>query len=180
MVLEDMDRMIEGMLGPIMDDAAKDQCPLCPARALPLTEREVEERMTLWQAISRLWLAQVLEERDLQNIAWILAHSRFDWQQIERICVYEVAPVVHENLRQEGGVWGSFDTVWLISAIEQNMRNSCYQQDALRGREYMMELVARDWERVKQYFRGLRSASRLTLEEQRGIMRLLRSAEGKM
>ncbi|HAS52750.1 MAG TPA: hypothetical protein DCS42_00815 [Nitrospiraceae bacterium] len=119
----------------------------------------------------------MLVERDLQDLAWILARSRFDWQELERICVYEVAPVVHENLRREEGIWRVFDAVWLISAIEQNMQQACYQQDALRQREYMMELVARDWDRVKQYVRGIRSTGRLSLEEQRGIVGLLRSAD---
>ncbi|OGW29698.1 MAG: hypothetical protein A2X56_06305 [Nitrospirae bacterium GWC2_57_13] len=177
MVLEDIDKMIEGMMGPIREDAAKDTCPICPARALPFTNRELDERLPVWRAISRLWLAQVLVERDLQDLAWILARSRFDWQELERICVYEVAPVVHENLRREEGIWRVFDAVWLISAIEQNMQQACYQQDALRQREYMMELVARDWDRVKQYVRGIRSTGRLSLEEQRGIVGLLRSAD---
>ena len=75
------------------------------------------------------------------------------------------------------GVWGAFDLQSLQKAITKNMRNPEYRQEALANREYMTAFVARDWERIKQYVRELRSGRRLTAEEQSAILRLLQAAE---
>ena len=138
---------------------------------------DVKERLTVWQSIARLWLAQDLAERELLVIAGALAQSRYDWSELQRIYLYEVAPAVHTNLRGGRGVWGAFDTQWLKRAIMKNMDNPRYRQDALRNRERMTELVARDWERIKQYVHELRFGRRLTAEEQGAISRLLQTSE---
>ena len=146
--------------------------------ARPCEERSaVRDRITVWHALSRLWLAQMLTEDDRRVIAHTLAASPFELPEIDRICVYEVAPVVHENLRREHGVWGSFDAAWLLSSIEQNMRSARYRQEALRNRERMMELVSRDWDAVKTYVKALRGAPGLSEEEQRGLIGLLKEGD---
>ncbi len=134
---------------------------------------DVKERLTVWQSIARLWLAQELRERDLLEVARTLVQSRYDWSELQRIYLYEVAPAVHTNLRGGDGVWGAFDPQWLKAAIMKNMRNPQYRQDALRNRDRMTELVARDWERIKQLIHELRFGRRLTAEEQGAIARLL-------
>lgn len=138
---------------------------------------DVKEWLTVWQSIACLWLAQELGEHELQIIARILAQSSYDWSELQRIYLYEVAPAVHTNLRNGGGVWGAFDTQWLKVAIMKNLSNPQYRQDALRNRERMTELVARDWERIKQYVHELRFGRKLTAEEQGAIARLLQTAE---
>ena len=40
-------------------------------------------------------------DHDLQAIARALAQSPYDWTELQRIYLYEVAPVVHENLRMD-------------------------------------------------------------------------------
>jgi hypothetical protein len=149
-----------------------------PARSCD-AEAQIRERIPVWQAISRLWLAQSLTDGDLSGIAQALADSAFDWAQIERICVYEVAPVVHENLRKPGGVWGSFNPGWLRKAILRHVRNPEYRQDALRSREHLTELVAADWAKIRTEFRELRLRKGLSPAEQRGLLRLLQAAEGR-
>ena len=138
---------------------------------------EAGERLAVWQSIACLWLAQELGEHELQIIARILAQSSYDWSELQRIYLYEVAPAVHTNLRTGGGVWGAFDTQWLKGAIMKNMRNPQYRQDALRNRERMTDLVARDWERIKQHVHELRAGRKLTAEEQGASARLLQTAE---
>jgi hypothetical protein len=59
----------------------------------------------------------------------------------------------------------------------KNMDNPRYRQDALRNRERMTELVARDWERIKKYVHELRFGRKLTAEEQGAIARLLQTSE---
>ncbi len=138
---------------------------------------DVKERLTVWLSIARLWLAQELGERDLMAIAGTLAQSRHAWSELQRIYLYEVAPAVHANLRSGNGVWGAFDPQWLKGAIMKNMCNPQYRQDALRDREQMTELVARDWERIKQYVHEHRFGRRLTAEELGAIERLLQAGD---
>jgi hypothetical protein len=138
---------------------------------------DVKERLWVWQSIARLWLAQELGERDLLAIARTLAQSRYDWPELQRIYLYEVAPAVHANLQGGNGVWSAFDPQWLKGAIMWNMCNPQYRQDALRNRERLTELVARDWERIKQYVQELRFGRRLTAEEQGAIAQLLQAAD---
>jgi hypothetical protein len=138
---------------------------------------DVKERLWVWQSIARLWLAQELGEHDLLAIARTLAQSRYDWSELQRIYLYEVAPAVYGNLHGGNGVWGAFDAQWLKGAIMRNMCNPQYRQDALRDRERMTELVARDWECIKQYVHELRFGQRLTAEEQGAIERLLQTTE---
>jgi hypothetical protein len=140
---------------------------------------DVKEQLLVWQAIARLWLAQELGERELLAISRTLAQSRYDWPELQRIYLYEVAPAVHANLQGGNGrgVWGAFDPQWLKGAIMWNMCNPRYRQDALRDREQMTELVARDWESIKQYVHDLRFGRRLTAEEQGAIEQLLQATE---
>lgn len=137
----------------------------------------VRHRIAVWHSLSRLWLAQMLTDDDRRYIAHTLAASPFDLSELERICVYEVAPVVHGNLRREQGVWGSFDAAWLLSSIEQNMRRVDYRQEALRNREYLMELVGRDWDTIKACVKALRSSPGLSEEEQQGLIRLMQERD---
>ena len=138
---------------------------------------EVRERLEVWQSIARLWLAQELGNHELQMVARTLAQSRYDWSELQRIYLYEVAPAVHDNLRRGNGVWAAFDPQWLKGAIMKNMNNPQYRQEALRNREQMTDLVASDWERIKHYVHELRFGRRLTAEEQGAIARLLQTAK---
>lgn len=157
MVFEELDIIIEQLFHSLVDTSPKDVRPWRPASPLHLSEQDIAERTPVWQAISDLWLEQELEEYEVRAIAWALAQSPHDWQQLEEIFLFEVAPVVHGNLRDGAGVWGSFDILSLREAIVKNMRNPLYAQEALSNREGMTELVADDWKRVRAYFIGFRS-----------------------
>lgn len=176
MVLSENDRMLETAASRSVDRSRSAQAAQA-GRALISAGDEARERQTVRQAIACLWLAQELGDHDLKAIARALAQSHYDWTELQRIYLYEVAPVVHENLRKDKGVWGAFDPRWLREAIMKNMQNQEYRQEALRNREYMTAFVARDWERIQQYVRELRSGQRLTAEEQSALVRLLQAAE---
>ena len=158
MVFEELDIIIEQLFHSLVDTSPKDVRPWRPASPLHLNEQDIKERTPVWQAISDLWLAQELEEYEVRAIAWALAQSPHDWQQLEEIFLFEVAPVVHGNLRGGAGVWGSFDILSLREAIARNLRNPLYAQEAISNREGMTELVADDWKRVRAYFIGFRSS----------------------
>ena len=176
MVLKENDRIQETAANRSVDRSRSAQAAQA-GRALISARDEARERQTVWQAIACLWLAQELGDHDLQAIARALAQSHYDWTELQRIYLYEVAPVVHENLRTDKGVWGAFDPQSLQEAIMKNMLNPEYRQKALADREYMTAFVARDWERIQQYVRELRSGRRLTAEEQSALVRLLQAAE---
>lgn len=176
MVLKDTLDHARKNAGPSPDRRPKHGYALNAATPRPVND-QVRVRIPVWRAISMLWLQQVLEDHDLRSIARVLAESPFDWEEIQRIFLYEVAPVVHENLRKGDGVWGAFDTQWLAESIMKNVQNPHYRQEALRNREYWTELVVRDWGKVKDSFREFRLGRYLSPAEQREIVRLLERAE---
>ncbi len=157
MVFEELEEVIEELFHSLVDTRPKEVRPWRPASPLHLSEQDITKRTPIWQAISDLWLAQELEDYELRSIAWALAQSDHDWQQLEEIYLFEVAPVVHGNLRGGSGVWGSFDILSLREAIAKNLRNPLYAPEALNNREGMTELVADDWKRIREYFIGFRS-----------------------
>ena len=142
-------------------------------------EKNIRDRLPLWRAISSLWLERVLNDAEVRSIARILADSRYDWLELQRIYLYEVAPVVHANLRAGHGVWDAFDTGWLRNGILKNMLNPKYAQEALKNRDYLTEFVARDWERIKKHVHDIRRNRCMSPAEQRGIITLLKSLERK-
>ena len=117
-----------------------------------LLPEEINERLPVWKAISRLWLDNEFDDSDAQYLAHVLIRSTYDWEKIEDIFLYEVAPAVHGNLRLVAGEWAAFDEDWLKENILRNMARPDYRKKAFKKKEYMMALVAEDWRVVKKYY----------------------------
>ena len=180
MVLHEVDMSGNGGVKPVASSDKSERPSLYSAhpRKDP-GEMNIRDRLPLWRAISSLWLERVLNDAEVRSIARILADSRYDWLELQRIYLYEVAPVVHANLRAGHGVWEAFDTRWLQKEIMKNMLNPQHTRAALKNREYLTEFVAGDWERIKKYVHDIRRNRRMSPAEQRGIITLLKSLERK-
>ena len=115
---------------------------------LALSSTEISERLPVWHAISELWLDSELTEADLTYLAGRLADSRYSLSELEDIYLVEVAPVVHDNLRQVAGDWGLFDLEWLKEAVLRHLADPHHRARALRQKAYMTEFVAEDWNTI--------------------------------
>ncbi|MGH9901020.1 MAG: DUF7079 family protein, partial [Pyrinomonadaceae bacterium] len=77
-----------------------------------LSGEEIERRRPVWLAVSDLWLDTELDEADLRRIAGVLADSGYAVEELTRIYLYEVAPVVYLNMFSVAGAWAGFDPQW--------------------------------------------------------------------
>ena len=78
-----------------------------------LSEAEIRSRLPVWDAIADLFLDTELDAADRERIARALARSPFPADELDAIYRYEVAPVVHGNLKVVAGEWAGFGEAWL-------------------------------------------------------------------
>jgi hypothetical protein len=82
-----------------------------------LSEVEIEARLPVWDAIADLFLDTVVDGSMLEHIAEELARSPFSVDELREIYLFEVAPVVHRNLKIVAGEWAGFGREWLRERI---------------------------------------------------------------
>lgn len=103
----------------------------------PLSPRDLERRKPVWIALSNLWLDNEIDEVALEQIAQILKSTTFTKDELRDIYLYEVAPVVYQNLRSPAGEWTGFDPSWLCHEMEKQTRRRTWlhdQQNRLKRR----------------------------------------------
>ena len=120
-------------------------------KAMPLTQAEIDERLQIWVAISELWLDNEMREGELKFIAQRLAGSKYSLAELEGIYLYEVAPVVHMNLRSVEGVQKAFPIQWLTDEILKRLEDFGYQEIPAEDAAHMTEYTTAYWERVKKF-----------------------------
>jgi hypothetical protein len=77
----------------------------------------IEERMSVWTAMSELFLDTELQEEDHLRIARVLAASTYSEEKLEEILRFEVTPALKGNLLCVAGEWAGFDEEWLRETI---------------------------------------------------------------
>jgi len=75
---------------------------------------ELEKRIPVWTSISELYLDTELQDNDYTSIANTLTNTDFQLSELKEIDLYEVFPVLKNNLLSVAGVWSGFDQNWLI------------------------------------------------------------------
>jgi hypothetical protein len=68
-----------------------------------LSEAEIQARLPVWDTIADLFLDTAIDMPMLERIARDLAASPFPTDALDAIYRYEVAPVVHRNLKIVAG-----------------------------------------------------------------------------
>ena len=124
-------------------------------------------REDIWSVISDLFLDAKLLESDIQYIASELAASPFSLSALNYIYEYEVAPVLHGNLKQAAGIWGSFSHEEIIPKIHR-------QAESIKGkhsltiplveeikRAYILGETMAEWKDVLERVEQLRSPNGL-------------------
>lgn len=117
----------------------------------PLDEAETNERLAIWLAISELWLDNEMSDGEVKFIAQRLAQSKYSLEELEGIYLYEVGPVVHENLRQYEGVQKTFPQNWLREEILARMTDKDFRHIPPEKIAYMTEYTTEYWDRIKGY-----------------------------
>lgn len=124
---------------------------------MPWTDSEIAQRLPVWEALSEFWLDGWLDDSDFQRISKQLLDSPYSKNQLQSICIYEVAPAVSMNLYSIAGVWGGFEPNLLCKRIIQRSKNptdhltpSLWKR--FRGLSHKSYLESCNWNRIfKQY-----------------------------
>jgi hypothetical protein len=87
-----------------------------------MAPRELSVRKPVWYQLSRLYLDTELDDGDLQGMAADLARSPYSVAELREIELWEVAPVVHLNLRSVAGEWAGFDEGWIHGECEKRAK----------------------------------------------------------
>ncbi len=118
------------------------------------TEDDLEQRLPVWMALSELFLDTTCTLGELKVIAQRLAQSPYPLEEVEGIFLYEVAPVLHQNLRgKKAGEQKRFDPQKVRDAVLAQLENGGYKQMSSEAQAQMIELVEEDWDEVKNFVR---------------------------
>lgn len=90
------------------------------------TSINIKERKPVWIALSDFYLDTELQDSDFQYVAKTILESPYGFEEVKKINIYEVFPVLQSNLLQPAGEWAGFNEKWLIEAIMNHLetRNS--------------------------------------------------------
>lgn len=129
-----------------------------------LDEQWIQKRKPLWAALAELWLDTELSADDLERIARVMAESGLTIEQLRRVYLFEVAPVVYRNLLSMAGEWMLFDEEWLSERILHNLRNrprrTRFWSWFPLTRRLMVYATERHWTKLVELVKGYRTDHR--------------------
>lgn len=127
-----------------------------------LSEAEIQARLPVWDAIADLYLDTAIDERMIDFVARRLAPSPFSLDELDAIHRYEVAPVVHPNLKIVAGEWVGWGEEWLrenvVPHVARSGRFRRWWADSRLGRWWMTGDTRADWQAVLRLVRQMRAA----------------------
>lgn len=107
----------------------------------------IQTRLTVWRALSELYLDTELKDADHRRIAAVLAALPYGVDELEEILRHEVHPACRGNLLQVAGEWAGFDDNWLRARIAPYLgRRRWWRRWPGYGR-----MVGEDWRAVRAY-----------------------------
>lgn len=80
-------------------------------------EDQIQERLPIWDTLSKFFLDTELQPEDHRRIADTLAASRYSEKGLEDILTYEVYPVCNFNMFSIAGEWAWFDSDWMLEKM---------------------------------------------------------------
>ena len=80
----------------------------------------MDDREKVWVAISEFYLDTELEDSDYSRIVSKLRETDYKFEDIRKIDLYEIFPVLQFNLLGIAGEWAGFDEVWLKKVCQKN------------------------------------------------------------
>lgn len=78
-----------------------------------------KDREPIWVALSDLYLDTELDDFTLDHIATIIQESPYTLEEVRKIDRYEIFPLLQPNLNNIAGVWGAFESEWVVKECAQ-------------------------------------------------------------
>lgn len=103
-------------------------------------------RLTIWRALSELFLDTEINELTYRYIARTINESELTLSEVEHILWYEVYPVLASNLRAVAGVWDGWSDAWLL----QNL-NRCDKPRVIHGKRSVVNEIKKSWSHVVEF-----------------------------
>lgn len=99
--------------------------------------------------MSELFLDEQVNDQDYAHVARVAAQSGYTDEELDRIFLDEVAPVLHGNLLSVAGEWMLFPRDWLEERILEQ-RGIGYWFARIVSWPVVRLTVWDDWKRVKE------------------------------
>ncbi|MGI9541811.1 MAG: DUF7079 family protein [Cyclobacteriaceae bacterium] len=81
-----------------------------------------KDREPIWIALSDLYLDTELQDFTLDHIANTIQGSPYTLEEVRKIDRQEVFPLLQQNLHSVAGVWGAFESEWVIKECAQQQK----------------------------------------------------------
>ena len=117
------------------------------------SQTEIEKRKSLWIVLSEFYVDTELNNDDLERIANLFIDSGFSIEEIKNIDLYEVFPLLQNNLLSPAGTWAGFDEVWLSDSCERlyRKRNNWFYRRRIRFKNRLFYWMRkRYWEQLEK------------------------------
>ena len=108
-----------------------------------------EQRLTIWRALSNLFLDTEVDDIIIKYIARTILESGLVLSEVEDILWYEVYPVLGNNLRSVAGVWDGWSDSWLLHHLPAPVR-----PNTIRGNAFIIKEIKRCWLKVAEFHAG--------------------------
>ena len=122
--------------------------------------KTIQQRKLIWNAISEFYLDTELQKSDYDRIAAILNASEFKFPELKDIDVYEVFPVLKENLTSINGVWSGFEKEWFIEnckATFQKRNNSLFRIRTKIYHVFFAKMTKHHWKEIERRIKKIPS-----------------------
>lgn len=102
-----------------------------------------ERRLTVWRALSELFLDTELDASAYARIAQVVAASGYSPDELKTILWNELFPVLQYNLRSVAGEWSGWSDEWLVQHIRVSEKKAVIPR--LNG---VVGVIREKWGRV--------------------------------
>lgn len=111
-----------------------------------MSNKEMERRLKVWQAMSELFLDTEIDALTYKYVASSVTESGYSADEIRSILWNEVFPVLESNLRSVAGVWEGYPREWL----EKHLRMEDFTAPLFSSLE-VAEEISSCWEKVCEH-----------------------------
>jgi len=123
------------------------------------TSNDIENRQTIWIALSELYVDTELEAYHYNYLANLIFESSYSLEEVKRINKNDVFPLLFPNLLSVAGVWEGFDEKWLVETIVKKKRRSNVFKKVCYHAVYfcMKGMFKTDWKKVDQQYQRIQA-----------------------
>ncbi|WP_419870732.1 DUF7079 family protein [Chryseobacterium sp. CT-SW4] len=125
----------------------------------------IEERKSVWIALSEFYLDTELQDCNFNYIAMVFSESSFSLEEIKNINKYEVFPVLQDNLLDNAGEWTGFEEEWLITTITSKLTKRTHLDNLLIDFNYSKYkwMCADYWLAVENIYHKIRNEQQIEI-----------------